>query len=561
MTTAPRTLIDIASNLIHNAPDRLALVPLVPEKPPQSVTHGEYFERAAGYAAYFREAGLKPGELVILIQQPGPEVMYAFWGAMLLGAIPSIFPFLTEKLDVEYYGVMVRKMAATSRPAMIATYPEFYATLSKIVEGVEGLRAVVCADSPRRDDPLPWIKDYRGEDRQVAFLQHSSGTTGLQKGITFSHRAMLQYLHKATAAMGITQDDVFVSWLPLYHDMGLIAGFMLPCLNGLPIVLMSPFHWVRDPKIMLRAFHEFRGTLCWMPNFALNFMAMRINSADLAGLDLSSWRLLVNASEPVRAASNQLFTKAFEPFGFREQALGVAWGTAENIMAITYTTLGQSPRLDYVDRQVLSEQRLAQPLAADDPRSAAQVSCGEAMPGVEIRIVDESQQDLPERHVGDVLVRNEFMFSGYYNRPDLTELAFRDGWFITGDMGYLADGELYITGRKKDLIIVGGKNIYPQDIEEIAGGVSGVKGGRAVAFGVFNENLGTEDIYLICEVTASQPDERRRVELEIRERLSRQADVTARRVILKHQGWLVKTTSGKMARAANREKYLNELKA
>jgi fatty-acyl-CoA synthase len=487
--------------------------------------------------------------------------MFAFWGALLIGAVPSIFPFITEKLDSEYYGNMVRKMVTISRPTMIATYDELHPMLEQITQGVESVRKVVVLPAEQRGDVQPYLDAYPTDidGTQTAFLQHSSGTTGLQKGITFSHRSMLHYLYKATEVMQINSQDVFISWLPLYHDMGLIAGFMLPCLNGLPIVLMSPFHWVRDPKIMLWAFHTYKGTVCWLPNFSLNFMVIRIKPEDLTGLDLSSWRLLVNASEPVRDESNQRFAEHFKPFGFSANSLAVAWGTAENVMAITYTDLGQPPHVDYVDRQPLSLERLARPVASDDPQAVSQVSCGRPMNGVQIKIIDEQGNPLPERAVGDVLVWNEFMFSGYYHRADLTEKAFKDGWFITGDMGYVADGELYICGRKKDLIIVGGKNIYPQDLEEIANSVPGVKGGRAVAFGMFNDQLGTEDIYLICEVSTTDEAEKRRIELAIREQLSRQADVTARRVILKAPGWLLKSTSGKTARNANREKYVQEL--
>jgi acyl-CoA synthetase (AMP-forming)/AMP-acid ligase II len=565
----PRTLPELALHLLGEPTDygrKPALILLTSDQPPRTFTYSEYFSRAAGYAQFFQDKGVLPGEVVILIFRPGEEVLFAFWGALLIGAIPSIFPFQSEKLDTDHYISMIERMIQTSHPALLFTYPGFLPALSGMMKSLTplpGFRGVFASDSTLSADPMVWLEHAHTTDPDlVAFLQHSSGTTGLQKGITFSHRAVLRYLSGLLETLAITDQDVFVTWLPLYHDMGLLGGFLLPIMRGSTIIQMSPFDWVRNPKLMLWALHTYRGTLAWMPNFAFKFMATRIVEEDLIGLDLSSVRMLISASESVRDEASQAFIMRFAPYGFNRNAVGAAYGMAEHVMAITFTRLGQYTPVDYVDRVQLSAHRLAHPVNADHPLAIPMVSCGLPMREVEIKVCDPddpTDSPLPERHVGELHMISPFMFKGYYHRPDLTANAFDShGWYKSGDLGYIADGEVYICGRIKDLIIVGGKNVYPHDLETLAGEVSGVKGGRVVAFGVFNESLSTEDIYIIAEVTTENINERRRIDREIRERLSRQADVTARRIILKDVGWLIKSTSGKMARIANRDKFLAE---
>jgi fatty-acyl-CoA synthase len=396
----------------------------------------------------------------------------------------------------------------------------------------------------------------------TAFLQHSSGSTGLQKGVMLSHRAVLNQIASYSEAIELTPDDVIVSWLPLYHDMGLIAAFVLPIMQAIPLVLMSPFQWVREPQLLLHAITRFRGTLCWLPNFAYNFLATRIRDTALEGVDLSSIRAVVNCSEPIYAESHRVFAKRFAPYGFRESALTACYAMAENTFAVTQSTLGVVPRVDRVDRRQLMEARVAEPLPADsDVPGIENVSCGRPIPECALRIVDEGRHDVPERHVGEIALHSDSMLSGYYLRPELSEGAIEAGWYFTGDMGYVADGELFITGRKKDLIIVGGKNVYPQDIENLLNDVAGIHPGRVVAFGVQNPALGTEDVAVLAEVddeNALEGEGRGEIVRAIRTRVAQATEITAHYVYLVPPKWLIKTSSGKIARAANREKYLRE---
>ncbi len=555
----PNTLLDCARQLADRAGDRTALTLIAPDDT-HTLTYREFLDHAARYARALEKAGVQPHDLVVLVLQHGEDVLFGFWGAMLLGAIPSIMPFLTPKLDPEHYYDSIHKLVALSEVRAVITYTEMQPALETHLAGIPTLTAILNIDDLEPEGKLAdYLDRAPSRPRDTAFLQHSSGSTGLQKGVMLSHGAVLNQVAAYSESIRLTPDDVIVSWLPLYHDMGLIAGFIMPIIQGVHLVLMSPFHWVREPFILLQAIHQHRGTLCWLPNFAYNFLATRIRPSALDGLDLSSLRAAINCSEPVRHDSHQTFAAKFAPYGLSPDALHTCYAMAENTFAVTQSAIDQPLTVDVIDRRLIMEQRIAQPAENLDAPAIAMVSCGRPIPETEIRIVDAERRDLAERRVGEIALRSNCMLSGYYHRADATDQAMQDGWYFTGDLGYIADGELYITGRAKDLIIVGGKNIYPQDIENILNDVPGVHPGRTVAFGVLNEQLGTEDIAVICEVETEDEDEHAQIAREIRSRIAQTTDVMAHYVHLVGPMWLLKTSSGKIARNANREKFLNEL--
>jgi fatty-acyl-CoA synthase len=392
----------------------------------------------------------------------------------------------------------------------------------------------------------------------TSLLQHSSGTTGLQKGVALSHRAIFDQLDAYSESLGFTQDDVVVSWLPLYHDMGLIAGFLMPLLSGAHLVLMSPFDWVRAPQSILHRITQHRGTFCWLPNFAYNFCAQKIRDRDLEGIDLSSIRAFVNCSEPVYDASHRLFAERFAPYSISMEKLSVCYAMAETVFAVSQTQIGTAPHIDMVDRASLRQDNSAQP-STDTSSSERLVSCGTPIGGMEVRVVDETNREtLPDRRVGEIAVRSPYMLNEYYHRTDATEAAFIEGWYLTGDLGYMADGQVYVLGRKKDLLIVGGRNIYPQDIEALASTVEGVHPGRVAVFGVPNPQAGTEDAGLVAEVDVEEEEMLNAIRANIRRVVSGGSDITIRHIWLVPRGWLIKTSSGKVARSANRDKVLLE---
>ncbi len=548
-------------------PQRTALHLLHAGQPDRAVSAGELLDAAAGYARAYAESGIRPGEVVILILRHGLDLPAAFWGAVLHGAVPSIMPFLTEKLLPERYRRDLEVLVSITRPAALVTYPEFPAELGGLDFGGSPLRAVIFS-SNAAPQAFRGANEYAGAGRgadEIVFLQHSSGTTGLQKGVAISHRALLNQLESYRAALRLDAQDVIVSWLPLYHDMGLIAGFLMPLLEGIPLVLLSPFDWVRSPVRLLQAVTRYRGTLSWLPNFAYNFCAQKIRAEDLEGLDLSSWRAVTNCSEPMSAGSFERFAARFAPCGLDPRALTTSYAMAENVFAVTQGGIDAPVNVDEVDLIALQEEGMARAAAAGRP-AARLLSCGAAVSGTEVRVLGAGDEPLPERRVGELAVRSNCMLAGYYNRPEESARVFADGWYRTGDLGYLAGGEVYVSGRKKDLLIVGGRNVFPQDLEALASEVPGVHPGRVAAFGVFNEAQGTEEAALVAEVDLpeeqrGEEDACRALEDAIRLAVNRGSAVSLRYIRLVGARWLVKTSSGKTARSANRDKFLAELAA
>lgn len=545
-------------------PNKTVLVIQHAGKPDQALTYAEFLGAADAYAQSYRQAGLQPGEVVVLIVQHSRDLISAFWGAILHGAIPSIMPFLTEKLQPERYRSDLAALIEITRPAAIVTYPEFENEVQSALTAESSVRIVLTCDavSARTDanlavdfNNLPGIERHPGE---VTLLQHSSGTTGLQKGVALSHQSVLNQIESYRGVLGFTSQDVVVSWLPLYHDMGLIAGFVMPILVGAQLVLMSPFDWVKAPYRLLQSISHYRGTFTWLPNFAYNFCAAKVRDRDLAGIDLSCLRAVINCSEPVRWESHQRFSERFASYGLRPEALGTCYAMAENVFAVSQSAPGCPPNVDRIDQGAFQSERIARPVVDGAP-ALHMLSNGPPIPNVKVRILDEQGHDLPDRHIGEIALHSNCMLKGYYNRLDATQKAFIDGWYLTGDFGYQLNGELYISGRKKDLIIVGGKNIYPQDLETLAMEAPGVHPGRVAAFGIYNDETGTEDVVLLAEVDDEDPDERESIAQAIRNAVTRGSAVALRTVQLVPPGWLIKTSSGKTARSANRDKYFSQI--
>lgn len=545
-----RTLLDAAALQGGDAP---AVIYVATGEEPQIVTRDAFRAAVMQYAAALQHMGIAPRDLVVIAHTQNLESIFAFWGAILAGAIPSMFTTLTEKLDREIYMRGMAELVRLSQVRAVLTTDEFAPTLAEHVDcpvyGSEALKTSIQAGAaPQIHTPQP---------ERIAFLQHSSGTTGLQKGVALAHDAVLNQLASYSDAVGLRDDDVIVSWLPLYHDMGLIAGFLMPLIQGVPLVLMSPFDWVMHPALLLRAIHDYQGTLCWLPNFAYNHMAQRIRARDSEGFDLSSMRMFVNCSEPVHDESHAQFLERFAPNGVTPNMLKVSYAMAENTFAVTQTPLDAPARIDRIDRAALESERRAVPVNEDAANASLRVSCGPPITHTAVQAVDSSGAALPERHVGELAVKSDCMLTEYYQRPDLNPFT-PDGWYLTGDMGYIAEGEVYVIGRSKDLIINAGKNVYPQDIEAIANAVEGVHAGRAVAFGVYDAEEGTELIALVAEAKTDDPTERRRIATRIKQAVARQSAVSVTWVSLVDSKWLIKTSSGKIARAANREKWLRE---
>ena len=525
----------------------------------ETVTFGEFRGMAKVQGAHFKAHGLRPGDRVILIMPQGIPLMACFAGAMMAGAIPAILAYPNFKLEPAKYRFGLAGVTSNLSARLIVLDADFPDELRDYVHGSPGTEVLKSAQAA--GSAAAWMEEFEAQPDEVAFIQHSAGTTGLQKGVALTHAGVLTQLRHLAPALRLTDDDRIYSWLPLYHDMGLIACFMLPMVCHLPLVMQSPTDWVMQPGTMLELITSYRCTAAWIPNFAYQFLARRVPPSRRTGLDLSPLRLLINCSEQVRAESMDEFARTYAEYGLRPEALQSSYAMAENVFAVTQSGIGEfaAPHRVTINGELFRNEHRVLPTDAGQPGAITMVSSGCCLPGNEVCIVDQAGRELPPDGVGEVLIRSDSLLKGYFNRPDLTAKAIRDGWYHSGDLGFRVGGELFVAGRKNDLIIAAGKNIYPQDVEEITCSHAGVHDGRAIALGLFNPDLGTEEIVVVAEVHDEKHlEEALAIEAEIRNAIVAELGVGVRRVILKPPRWIVKSSAGKAARSSTREKLLKE---
>jgi acyl-CoA synthetase (AMP-forming)/AMP-acid ligase II len=533
----------------------------VNEDEQETVTFAEFRRRARLQAGVLRTTGLTGGDRVIVIMPQGIPAMTVFVGAMMLGAVPAFIAYPNDKVEPSKYRSGVAGVTANLNAKVVVIDEEFPDEILGHVSLGEETRLLRVGDGSRiepADELPPSPRQHDG----LAFIQHSAGTTGLQKGVALTHAAVLRQLEHLSQALKIdSATDRIYSWLPLYHDMGLIACFMLPMACHIPLVMQSPLDWVIHPGTMLEAISEHKCTLAWLPNFAFQFVPRRTRPNRRAQYDLSSVRALINCSEPVRTSSMQEFQKAFAANGLKAGALQSCYAMAENVFAVTQSDIDSSsgPTRIWADGKQFRNSHRVVRVAEGSAGSVSFTSSGRLLPNHEIRIVSDSGAPLGESQAGEILIKSDCLFDGYYNRADLTAKAIVDGWYYTGDLGFCVGGELYVVGRKKDIIIVGGENIYPQDIEEIVASHRAVHDGRVIAMGVYNPDLGTEEIFIVAEVESEDPlDNTVEIEREIRRQITAGLGVTVGAVFLKPPKWIVKSTAGKPARSATFEKLRKE---
>jgi len=487
--------------------------------------------------------------------------MTVFAGAMMLGAVPAFLAYPNFKVEPSKYRSGLAGVTANLTAKLVVIdegFPNELLSYVSLDDQTTVLRTSDCK-AVAGEIEIPTLEH---PPEALAFIQHSAGTTGLQKGVALTHGAVLRQLEHLAQALKIDPStDRIYNWLPLYHDMGLIACFMLPMVCHLTVVMQSPLDWVMHPETMLQVISEYRCTLAWMPNFAFQFVPRRTPRSRWAQYDLSSVRALINCSEPVRASSLHEFQSAFASIGLKANAMQSSYAMAENVFAVTQSDISQplGPACIWADAQQFRTKHLIVPVVEGATGSLSFKSSGRLLPDNEVRIVSDSGELLEDAQVGEIHIKSDSLFEGYYNRPDLTASALIDGWYRTGDLGFYFENELFVVGRKKDLLIVGGENLYPQDIEEIVASHAAIHDGRVVALGVYNPDLGTDDIIVVAEVEQPgllmNPTE---IEREMRNLVVAGLGVAVRTIFLKPPKWIVKSTAGKASRSATREKLLHE---
>jgi acyl-CoA synthetase (AMP-forming)/AMP-acid ligase II len=522
-----------------------------------TITFAELLKGAGAVARGLAAQGVRRGDTVALMLPTCREFFFSFLGTLLEGAIPVPLypPFRADRLE-EYAQRQVAILRNAEARALV-TFREAERLARLLQPRVPSLQSVATADQLAQEGPPGPPASSRTTD--LALIQYTSGSTGEPRGVALTHANLLANLRAIGAGTQVNAEDVVACWLPLYHDMGLIGCWLFSLYYGLPIVSMSPLEFLRRPERWLWAFHRHRGTLSPAPNFAYELCVRKVKEKDVQGLDLSSWRVALNGAEPISPETLSRFQQRYGPHGFRPQAMMPVYGLAECTVALTFAPMNRAPRVDPVEREAFQKDRRAEPATTNGAEPLRFVSVGRALPEHEIRIADDDDLPVGERVEGHVQFRGPSAMQGYYRNPEATaEARTADGWHRTGDLGYLADSELFITGRVKDLIIKAGRNIYPQEIEELAADVEGVRRGCVAAFAVPEPRNGTEALVLVAETRATDEPTRARITAEIMRRVNANAHVSPDVIRLVPPQSIPKTPSGKLRRGACRELYLGD---
>ena len=544
-------------------PNRDAIVHWVAGEEPHRWTYKSIIETAKKFSVKIRELGIKPGDVCATVIRHNKFFYPLYLGISRTGVLPAVLAYPNPRLHPDKFRQGLEGMAQRSGLDYILTERELEPMLKPLIEKPGStIKAVYFPLEWDLDSELDPDKDAEVEaisssikDTDPVLLQHSSGTTGLQKPVVLSHRAIMNQVVNLGKAMGLTDKDKVVSWLPLYHDFGLIAAFQITLAYGITLVQIDPFQWVLAPVLLLDVITKEKGTMSFSPNFAYNVLAEKIDEEELEGIDLSSLRIIVNAAEPIRHDSHQKFVDRFKKYGFNPTALAGMYGMAEVTLGLTLTAPGKPITEIAVDRNELSNGKMK--LADPDSAVRVCVSSGKPIGQSDARIVDENRNDLPDGIVGEVAVTSISMFDGYRNYPEKTAEVVENGWYFSGDYGFKYKDEYFIIGRKKDIIIVAGKNIYPEDIEDALNQVDNIIPGRVIAFGEEDLKMGTEFVSVVAETNVETDEEKNKVRLAIL-KAGMSIDIIIHKVYFVPSRWLIKSSSGKPSRKANKERLTQE---
>lgn len=548
-----RTLTEALAYHVENQPDRLTVF-MYEDAKEHPLTYRDLWDGAMGYAARLTQAGLERGQMVAIMLPTCRQYLFSFYGVLLAGGVPvPLYPpaRLSTIEDHMTRHVSILKSAA---PTIMITVREAKALAWLLRAQVESLRTVLVPadlDGPGGADFTP----VHGTPGDMGFLQYTSGSTGNPKGVVLSHANLMANVRAMGAAVNANPEDVFVSWLPLYHDLGLIGANFACLVLGFPTVLMSPLAFLSRPASWMRAIHRHRGTMSGGPNFSFELCLRRISDEDMQGIDLSSWRFAFNAAEPVSPDTIIAFEKRFGAYGLPKNCLSPSYGLAESSVGVAITVPGSPWRADRLDRAHFTRTGEAVDARPEDPSPLIVIGCGTPIPGHDIRTVDGAGLELPDRQEGLLQFRGPSSTSGYYRNPEATRTLFDGEWVNTGDRAYLSEGVLFLTGREKDIIIRGGRNISPYELEQAVGDLAGIRRGCVAVFGSKDPAAGTERVVVLAEM--KDRDDSRHADLKrmINDIALGLLGGPTDDIVLAPPGTVPKTSSGKIRRVAAREFY------
>jgi fatty-acyl-CoA synthase len=541
-----------------------------------TLTFGALYAAAQHCAAELARRGVPAGGRVALMLPTSRAFFISYAGILLAGAIPvPIYPpFRADR--IEEYAARQSAILNNAEVCLLLTFRRAEAVSKLLRPRVRSLSAVADAEkliesADKAPPPSPGAlplhltgsRARKGSD--IALLQYTSGSTGDPKGVVLTHTNLLANIRAVGEAVQLGPGDVGVSWLPLYHDMGLIGAWLTLLHFGIPLAVMSPLAFLTRPERWLLAFHKHRGTISAAPNFAYELCVRKIADKDIQGVDLSSWRAALNGAESVNPETLERFAKRFAKYGFRSEAQLPVYGLAEGTLAVTVPPLGRGPLIDHVERETFASQGRAVPAEPGDAKAIAFVSSGRPIPRHEVRIVDDAGNEVADRMEGFLWFRGPSATSGYYRNAKATEAvlplgpAIGDGeysWVNSGDRAYRAEGEIYVTGRVKDIIIKGGRNLYPHEVEELAARAEGIRKGCIVAFGLTDAGAGTEKLVVVAETRERDTARRSVIAAAVTELVSQGLGLPPDRVELIPPGSIPKTSSGKLRREETKQLYL-----
>ncbi|WP_375058476.1 AMP-binding protein [Zobellella sp. DQSA1] len=546
------TLLEVLDWHVQAHPQQLQGI-LITEESEQQLNYGELASGSRAVAAALQQADIEPGQAVAIMLPTSLAYFHCYFGILVMGAIPvPIYP-PARASQLEDHVLRHAGILANAEAVLLITVPEAMVVGRLLQARVPGLRRLATPEQLLAPADSLRPVDIRGED--TAFIQYTSGSTGNPKGVVLSHANLLANIRAMQQVLAASPRDVFVSWLPLYHDMGLIGAFLGSLYVGLPLVAMSPLTFLAKPERWLWAIHRYRGTISAAPNFAYELCLKRIEPAALEGLELGSWRLACNGAEAVSPDTLQRFAARFAPYGLKPEAITPVYGLAEASVGLLFPPLGRGPLIDCIRREPLALEHRALPAGEGDASAQRFVSCGAPLPGYAIRIVDEAGQEVDERTEGRLEFKGPSATRGYFRNNAATAKLFHDGWLDTGDRAYVAAGEVYLTGRVKDMVIRGGRNLYPQEIEDRVAAVEGVRKGGVAVFGSPDPATGTERLVVLAETRLDDGSALDRLRQKVVNAVLAVLGEPPDEVVLAPPHTVLKTSSGKVRRAACRSLY------
>ncbi|EAR23094.1 AMP-binding protein [Nitrococcus mobilis] len=550
-----RTLLEALDWHAQQHPQRTHLYIYGDKEEPEQLTYGELDRRASEVAAGLRERGIGADDTVALMLPTSRDYFVSFIGILLAGAVPVPLYPPARPTQLEEHLRRHGRILTNAGARVLVTVPQARRIAQLLKAEAPELECVITAD---RLAQLPGGRpglNRRTDD--LAMLQYTSGSTGDPKGISLAHKHLLANIRAIGGRIEATSEDFFVSWLPLYHDMGLIGAWFGSLYFGCPLAIMSPLAFLAHPLQWLWTIHRHRATLSASPNFGYELCVRAARSGALEGMDLSSWRIAFNGAESVSPATLDRFYATFRANGLRWETLMPVYGLAEAAVGLTISRPGRGPWVDAIHREVFTRSGEAQPAAENDPNPLHFVSCGPPLDGYEVRVVDTNDRELPERRQGAIQFCGPSATSGYYRNRRLNADLFHGTWLDSGDLGYLAKGELFVTGRIKDMIIRAGRNVYPHEVEQAVGEIEGVRKGCVAVFASPEEDTGIERLVIVAETHEQDPDRRQLMERQIMERVTELTDIPPDDVRLPPAHSVLKTSSGKIRRRATCELYAN----